>query len=257
MRNFVISVLVFSTALAIASPAMAQRPVIRRVTMATVKPGSVTEFESAVKEYNAAYAKISGVVNRGSFQSLTGPLQFVLVRDYDKWSDLDPGAASKAIAGSAEIARINSRIANCVESQTNLIEELLPMLSTPGRMAEPPKLIRLSRSRIQPAKTEEFEALVKNELMPAYLKAGAKSFTVRRVRFGGPTNDYYISTRMNNWADVDNSLRKSMGDAAYNAMVKKLTALTISREINVYRFREDLSFSAQAPAAATGSSATR
>ena len=61
---------------------------------------------------------------------------------------------------------------------------------------------------------------------------------------------------MNNWADVDNSLQKSMGDAAYTAMVKKLTALTISREINVYRFREDLSYSTQAPAA-TASSATR
>src|SRR5207249_2504333 len=145
----------------------AQRPPIRRVTMATIKPDRVAEFEAAVKEYNVAYAKIPGVRGRASFQSLTGPLQFVLVRDYDKWSDLDPGPITKALQENAEIARINQRIVNCIESQTNLVEELLPDLSMPTRPATAPRLIRLARSRIQPAKVAEFEALVKNELLPA------------------------------------------------------------------------------------------
>jgi hypothetical protein len=38
-----------------------------------------------------------------------------------------------------------------------------------------------------------------------------------------------------------------MGAEAYRAMVAKLTALTVSREINVYRFREDLSYRAKEP----------
>jgi quinol monooxygenase YgiN len=254
MRNPLSTVLVFTAAVALSSPVWAQRPVIRRVTMATIKPGRVTEFVAAVKEYNSAYAKVPGVRARGMFQSLSGPQQFVLVRDAEKWSDLDPGTVSKAISGNAELARLNMRMVNCIESQMNLVEVLLPALSTPTRPDAPPKMIRLARSRVQPSKTKEFEALVQNELLPAYMKAGAKSFTVRRVRFGGPTNDYYISTRLEDWADLENTLQKSMGDAAYNALVTKLTALTISREINIYRFRDDLSFSPNQGATPSASS---
>ncbi len=224
----------------------AQRPPIRRVLMTTVKPDRTADFEAAAKQYNEVYAKVAGVRSRGVFQSLTGPNQYILARDYEKWADLDPGPVAKALAANSELAALNSRIRSCIESQTMLVEELVPGLSTPGRLPEPPKMIRVARSRIRPDRTAEFEAIVKSELLPAQLKAGAKSFTVRRVRFGGPTNDYYISTRLDGWADVGNdSLSKSMGDAAYKAMVSKLTALTLGREINLYRFRADLSFHAE------------
>src|SRR5258708_36564652 len=113
-----------------------------------------------------------------------------------------------------------------------VVEELLPDLRMPGP-AGPPELIRIARSRVRPDKTAEFEAIVKDELLPAHRKAGSKSFSVRRVRFGGPTNDYYVSTRLNGWADIEgNSIRKTMGDEAYKRMVAKLTAITLQRELN-------------------------
>ena len=67
----------------------------------------VADFEAAVKKTNEIYAKISGVRSRLMFQSLTGPQQFMLVRDYDKWADLDAGPVAKALAANAELARIN------------------------------------------------------------------------------------------------------------------------------------------------------
>ena len=87
-----------------------------------------------------------------------------------------------------------------------VIQELQPELSTATTPSEPIQLLRIARNRILPGKRKEWEVIVKNELLPAYRKAGYGSFTVRRVRFG---------------------------------------ALTESRELNVYRFRQDLSFSAQ------------
>lgn len=235
-------VLTLAAAIVCSAPAWAQRQPIRRVLMSNVKPDRVADFEAAVKQYNEVYAKIPGVRSATMFQSLTGPHQYVLVRDYDKWADLDPGPISKAISENAELARINLRIGSCLESSTMLLEELLPELSMP-RPDGPPQLIRLARSRIRPDKTAEFEAIVKDELLPAHRKAGSKSFNVRRVRFGGPTNDYYVSTRLSGWADVaTDPIRKTMGNEAYQRMVAKLTAITLQRELNVYRFRADLSY---------------
>lgn len=236
------SVLALTVAIVCSVPAWGQRQPIRRVLLSNVKPDRVADFEAAVKQYNGVYAKIAGVRSVAMFQSLTGPHQFVLVRDYEQWGDLDRGPVAKAISENAELARINLRITNCIESSTTLVEELLPELSMP-QPSGPPDLIRVARSRIRPDKVTEFEAIVKNELLPAHRKAGSKSFNVRRVRFGGPTNDYYLSTRLTGWADIaNNPIRKAMGEEAYQQMVAKLIAITLQRELNVYRFRPDLSY---------------
>jgi hypothetical protein len=240
-RRFVVA---FTAMIVLSAPAWAQRPTIRRVLIANVKSDRTADFESAVKQYNEVYAKITGARSNGMFQSLTGSHQYALVRDYAKWDELDPGPVAKAVRENAELGRISLRINTCVESSLMLVEELLPDLSMP-RPDTPPEMIRIARSRIRPDKTAEFEAIIKSDLLPAYKKAGRPSFSVRRVRFGGPSNDYYLSTRLGNWAEVENnSVRKAMGDEAYQRMVAKLTAITLERELNVYRFRPDLSFSA-------------
>src|SRR5215472_9873855 len=153
-----------TAALVCSFPASAQRPPIRRALVAEVKSDRIDEFEAAVKQYNEVYAKVPGGRSRAMFQSLTGPHQYILVRDYEKWADLDPGPVSKALAANAELARINQRILNCVAGSTLLVEELLPELSSANQPADAPKFIRLARSRIRPDKAAEFETIVKSEL---------------------------------------------------------------------------------------------
>ncbi len=256
MRNR--TVLALTAAIVLSVPAWAQRQPIRRVLMTSVKPDRAADFEAAVKQANALYAKIPGVRSRTMFQSLTGPHQYMLVRDYDKWADLDASPVTKALVANAELAAINLRIGSCTESSTMIIEELLQNLSMPTRPTEPPEIIRLARNRIRPDKTAEFEAIVKDELLPANLKAGSPSFTTRRVRFGGHTHDYYISTRLTGFADIANpGITKTMGEEAYRRMVAKLSAITLQRELNLYRFRPDLSYSSEAKSAPTTASSSR
>lgn len=249
-------VLALTAALALCMPAWAQRQPIRRALMTTVKADRTADFEAAVKQYNEVLSKkIEGARSRSMFQALTGAHQYMLVRDYDKWADLDAGPVSKAIAANPELSMINLRMNSCVESETMVIQDLLPELSMP-RPDGPPQIIRWARSRVRPDKISEFEAILKGEMLPAYQKAGSKSFTVRKVRFGAPTNEYYISTRLNEWADVDaNLLSKSMGQEGYGRMVAKLSAITLQREVNLYRFRPDLSYDAKAVAVTTSSTA--
>jgi hypothetical protein len=110
--------------------------------------------------------------------------------------------------------------------------------------SEAPKLIRVARSRVRPDKVKEYEELVKNEVFPAYQKAG-RTLTVRRVRFGAPTGEYWMSTRISGFAEMETDpVQQAMGAETYARMVAKLTPLTTERELNVLRFREDLSYSA-------------
>ena len=98
------AVLAFTAAVAFSAPAWAQRPAIRRALVTNVRPDRIDDF----------------------------------VRDYDKWTDLDAGPVSKALAANPVSARINQRIMSYVESSTMLVEELLPELSAGGSPADPP-----------------------------------------------------------------------------------------------------------------------
>jgi hypothetical protein len=225
-----------STAVLSAQP---QRMPISRTLTATLKPDRVADFMSALKDYNAAYGKIPGVGPRLQYQSLTGPNRYRLVLTYPDWAAMDAPAAS---ANNADIARNLVRINSCIESTTVLITELLPELST-GTNSEPPTLVRISRVRIRPDRVQEWMGIVKNELLPAYKKAG-RTLTVRQVRMGAPTNEFHMSTRVANWAEAGkNQILDSMGKEAYDRMVAKITAVTLTREIDMFRYRPDLSWS--------------
>lgn len=247
------TVMGITLALVFSAPAFSQRQPIRRVQVYTIKSDRVDDFEAAAKQYVAIASKIPGG-RAGVFQSLTGPRQYLVTRDYDNLAALDSGSVPKAAGANADLAKINLRIGGCVQSYTVLIEELRPQLSYPQRPAQPPQMIRIARSRVRPDKIAEFEAIIKNEMLPAMQKSGQTSYTVRRVRFGAPTNEYQVSTRINGWADLDKrDLAAVMGAEAFQRMTAKLTALTTVREVNVYRFRPDLSYgTGPNPAPATG-----
>ncbi|HVO98325.1 MAG TPA: hypothetical protein VMT15_09680 [Bryobacteraceae bacterium] len=211
---------------------------ISRTSTVMVKPDKIADFVAAVKDYNAVYSKVQGATARIQYQALTGATRYRLVQNYPDWAAMD---VPPVTVSNADLARINARIQACFESITSLVTELLPDLST-AAVTEPPTLLRIARTRIRPDKVDEWMAIVKNELLPAYKKAGL-TLTVRQVRFGAPTNEFYLSTRIANWADAGkNPLRDSMGADAYNKMVAKLTALTTLRELDIFRYRADMSW---------------
>lgn len=227
--------------LSLGMAASAQPMLISRTVTASVKSDRAAEFEAAVKDYNAAYAKTPNPRARLDYQALTGAVpRHRLVVSYADWAALDAAPTNE---GSADLARALNRIRACLDSSTTVVTELLPDVSTPPMPNEPPTLVRISRTRIRIDKIDEWLALVKNELLPAYKKAG-RTLTVRQVRLGGPTNEFFLSTRVANWADANkNWLIDSMGAEAYNRMSAKLTALTTYRERDLYRYRADLSYS--------------
>lgn len=222
---------------AIATAQQPRLPISRSLTT-TLKADRVGDFAAAVKDYNAAYAKIPGGRARIQYQSLTGANRYRLVINYADWAAMD---APSAVAGNADITRAVTRINACIESSTTVISELLPDLSTP-QVSEAPNLLRITRVRVRPDKVQEWMAIVKDDMLPAYKKAG-RTLTVRQVRFGAPTNEFSMTTRIANWADAGkNPIRDAMGQEAYARMVGKITAVTTLVERDVFRYRADLTW---------------
>lgn len=221
------------------STAQQQRLPISRTLTSTLKADRVADFVAAVKDYNAAYAKIPGGRARIQYQSLTGANRYRLVTSYADWAAMD---APSAVAGNAEIARAMSRINSCIDSSTTVITELLPDLSTP-QASGAPNLLRITTVRVRRDKVQEWLSIVKNEMLPAYKKAG-RTLTVRQARFGAQTNEFYLTTRIANWADAGkNPILDAMGKEAYDRMAAKISAITTLLERDIFRYRADMSWS--------------
>lgn len=214
---------------------------ISRTSTITLTPEHAADFVAAAKQYNEIYAKIPDALPRAVYQSLTGQNRYRITISYPDFAGLD-APQNPAVVNNADLARINMRILSFYEAPaTVLITERLADLSTP-QASGPPNLLRISRTGVRPDKVEEWRAIMKNELLPAYKKAG-RTLTVRQVRFGGSVYEFHVTTRVESWADAGkNHLRDSMGAEAYDRMVAKLQALTTYLDRDIFRYRADLSY---------------
>jgi hypothetical protein len=234
---------------ALASSASAQGGSIRSVTLYTVKPDRVGDFQAEIKEYNAVLAKGGSTRYDSVWLSLTGPREYALVSYRDKWADLDAGADPKMKDQAADLARIGLRIIACTESSRRIIDEIRPELSLPDS-GEVPKMIRVLVTDVRPDKIGDYLDLMKNEILPAVKKGGVKDYTFASRRFGAPNTQFISVAGMSSWADFDGEFgaEKGLGKEGYKALVTKVRMLIASSQYDVYRFEPDLSYLPQAPA---------
>lgn len=228
---------------ALASSAFAEDGNIRSVTLYTVKPDRVGDFQAEIKEYNAVLAKGGSTRYGSAWLSLTGPREYALVSYRNKWADLDAGADPKMKDQAADLARIGLRITACTESSRRIIDEIRPDLSLP-ESGDVPKMIRVLVTDVRPEKIGDYLDLVKNEILPAVKKGGVKEYTFAARRYGAPSTEFISVAGMDNWADFDGGFgaEKGLGKEGYQAMVAKIRTLITSSQYDVYRFQPDLSY---------------
>ncbi len=228
---------------ALVTSASAQDGNIRSVTLYTVKPDRVGDFQAEIKEYNAVLAKGGSTHYNSVWLSLTGPREYALVSYRNKWADLDAGADPKMKDQAADLARISVRIVDCTESSRRIVDEINPDLSLPPSN-DVPKMIRVLVTDVRPDKIGDYLDLMKNEILPAYKKGGVKDYNFAARRFGAPSTEFISVAGMNSWADFDGEFgaEKGFGKEGYKALVAKVRTLITSSQFDVYRFEPDLSY---------------
>jgi hypothetical protein len=227
----------------LATSASAQQGTIQSVTFFTVKQDRDGDFQAAVKELHAAYAKAGSTRYVSFWLALTGPRVYAIARYYQKWADLDAGPDPALKDQAADVARITARIADCIDGSRRIIAEVQPDLSFQTG-TEMPKMIRVLTTDVRPDKFKDYLALVKSDILPAAQKGGLNLYQFSETRYGGPNTQVTSVVGMDNWADLDGGfgVEKALGKDGYQALLAKTRPLIIQSEVNEYRFQADLSY---------------
>ncbi|MBL8236184.1 MAG: hypothetical protein JNM66_02105 [Bryobacterales bacterium] len=214
----------------------------QHVRLYKVKRDRMAEWQSAIQDLMAIYKKANVDAPTAVYQSLTGPEQFAIVRRYDKISQAVASRAD-AFKGNfeAEYRAANIRLMATVEDRETRVTEIKPELSIRDSTVPAPYL-RVARVRVKPGRQDEMRAVLK-EMMSAGMKpAGVKLYLVTETRMGGPVGEFTTSLAVPALTDLDESAaRKAMGEVKYASWAAKRDAVTESAEVNLYRYRPELS----------------
>lgn len=209
-----------------------------------VKPEHVTEFETAAGEYTALLRKADAQHGFSVWRSESGEREYLRIDAYSNYTELGANPIGEKI--SADRPRLVAAIDSHIESTRRLIVRVISGASLPFD-TDLPAMITIAWLRSQLGKGSEFHALAKSDLLPLMKEAGMKFLFVAQTVFGGPSSDHAIVTALASWASLDGpGPLMSMGEEAYQRYRTKRNELMVSREENVYRFCEDLSYLAGA-----------
>jgi hypothetical protein len=224
----------------LSAPSWAQERNIRKVLFVTPKLDRTDVWKAAVKDYMAAVKKSGWDQPLTAWASQTGPAQYAFVQYFAKWTDLD-SFPSKDLA--ADLAPVMAKLQGTTLSLETWVDEMQPELTIPG--AELPKVVRTGRMRIMPGKLDNELALYKNDLVPAFKKAGVTNFGIAVSRYGTPTNEIHTYIGLEGWAGLfDGSVgaQKVMSAEAYKAYMAKTNGMIEGIEYTIWRFQPELSY---------------
>ena len=144
--------------------------------------------------------------------------------------------------GQPAAARLNEKLRKCTDGATSYANTRLVDLSNVLE-GPPPEMIVSARYRIAPGKMQEFENLVKSDILPVYKKAKT-GLTVSRRGVGANPNDVTMSTVYSKFADLDGGtfLVKQLGQAGADRVNAKFVGIRTLIEVLVRRRVQDLSF---------------
>jgi len=178
-------------------------PVRVRTQIVRVKPDMVNEWIDLQKNEVVPALKKGGVVTRTVYQTNIGNgFEFMIVTPFAKFAEFDADGAQLKALGAAGNARLGEKQRKCIESTSNWVSTQLPALSNnPNNIFSAPKSI-LTRIRVAPGKMQEFQALIKSDLLPAF-KKGKQDVAVFVRGFGANPNDIVLSSPIAKYADFD------------------------------------------------------
>jgi len=215
-----------------------------RVTTYHVKPEMVPDWESLIKnEIIPAYKK-AGI----PFLAIWETASFGEANEYVavlpvKFADLDgPNPLSKGLAPDA-LANLVARARKCLADSRSAAIVNHPELSIVGEMKEPPAMAIVTTVHVAAGRGADFQNLLKNDIVPAYKKAGVQQYWVYENGFGGDPNEWTTLLLYKKYADLETGvpLAKAMGQEGYDKFLAKTAGVITSVNRTLSHYRLDLS----------------
>ena len=222
-------------------PTWAQDRNLRTVLLVKVKMDQVDNWKATVKEFAALSKKAGSEQPFTVWESQTGASEYAVVWYSAKWKELGEDNP-KLKSSAAELAALFARLNGQTDTLETWIDEMQPDQTV--RSKDVPSMVRTGRTRIMPGKMEEAKALFRDQIVPAFKKAGATSYGIAVARYGTPTNEIHSYLGMSDWGDLDApfGVEKGMTPAEWKAFQTKVATIIESTEFTVWKYQPDLSY---------------
>jgi len=228
------------------TPQAAPAPEFLSITVVSVKPEMMMEFQNFMKNTTNPALKKGGLKWREVWQSTgaTGDaFEYVLVTPVAKLADFDgPSALEKGLPPQGMTAW-QTKAGSLVNSVRRFIIRTRPDLSFAAQRTGAPKLAVVHFVHVAPNRNNDYENYLKNDFVPAMKQAGV-TYLVSQTIFGGNANEYITLTMRDSFADLDKGpvLVQALGqDAAQKLMQKVPAGAVVHLERSITRFVPDLS----------------
>jgi len=215
-------------------------PARNSVAIFHIKPDMVTDWTDLVKnEVLPAYKK-AGVPTFTTYQTVFGNSnEYVGVVPIDKYAVYDGPNPLVQTLGATAAARLATKLRRCEDSVQIFIGNPLPALSNPPA-GEMPAYGVFTRIRVADGKMQEYQDLMKAEILPIYKKANAP-FTVTRRSLGANGNDLTTVVWLSKAADLDAGplTVRTLGQAGYAKYLAKAGSMaTLVEQVVRHRMPE-------------------
>lgn len=228
------------------TPQAAPTPEFLAITVVSVKPDMMGEFQNFMKNTTNPALKKGGVKSREVWQN-TGaagdPFEYVFVTPVAKLADFDGPSPLEKGLGPQGLPAWQTKAGSLVNSVRRFVIRTRPDLSFAPQRTGAPKLAVISFVHVAPNRNEDYESFLKNDFVPVMKQAGV-TYLVSQTIFGGNGNEYITLTMRDSFADLDKGpvLIQAIGPEAAQKLMQKLPAGTVvNLERSITRFVPELS----------------
>jgi hypothetical protein len=237
--------------LALTATAAAQTPAppagpLLILSIIDVKPDMFAEFGDLQGQTMEAQRK-GGLAWRETWNvaQFGLPYRVGVLRPLTSFSELDGQPATVKGAGAEQARVINERARRMIVAQQIHALRVRPDLGY-GNRDTAPAMVVLSTITVAPGRNPDFEAIVKNDIIPGHKDGGAPYLAASQVVLGGNTNQYLFMTPYADFASLQegNPVLRGLGPERFARFTQKLAGVVLEVDQQVMRFNPALSFRA-------------
>ena len=220
-------------------------PQFLSVSVISIKPEMVTEWEAFLKaESLPAYQK-AGVKQRDVWKTATfgDVFEYVVVTPIENFAQYDGTALLVKALGEEGARAYRAKAARFIANYRIFSLQMRPDLSLESKSNETPKLAVVSTVSTAPGRAPEFESLLKTDFLPVIKKAELKGYMVSQTTYGGDPYEYTAVALYDTFAEIGKGSPyvKVLGQEGAGKLLQKATGIVTHVERKVYRYVPELS----------------
>jgi hypothetical protein len=221
------------------------------VNIVTVRPESMNDFVEFQKSQTIPMLQRGGVKKRDVWQG-GAPFgdggTYAFVMPIDKFADYDLDPRALRVLGAEAGRAYQDKNRRMLASSRTLATQDRAELSILPAAGFKPKAGVLTLTTIVPGHATEYEAYLKNDLLPVMKRGNVAGYLVSRTTFGGDSFEYAALQLIDSYAEIDKgpATTRVLGQAAAQQLTAKAAPHIASQRRELMRYVPDLSFQVNA-----------